>query len=170
MQKKGFTLLVSLLLSGILVAISISIFNITLKHLALSTSSRESLYAYYASYAGYECALYWDLKPACGSMFATSTAEGTCPLPRQITCSGKTIPPGSPTDPPSIIGNTEGDQFTPTGQFRLNFLPQGCADILIYKYSDLVTGKLKTKIESRGYNNCDATDPRRVERGIEAEF
>ena len=166
MQKKGFTLLVSLLLAGILVAIAVSIFNITLKHLALSTSSRESLYAYYASFAGYECALYWDLKPTCGSMFAPSTDPGTC-TPRQIICGPNTISSGSQTDPqPSIIGGQ--GNTPPAGRFRLNFLPQGCADVLVLKFT--AGGKVKTKIESRGYNNCDESDPRRVERGIEAEF
>jgi hypothetical protein len=60
--KGGFALLFSVLVSSLLLTIGLSIFSIALKELALSTASRQSIYAFYAADSGRECALYWDTK------------------------------------------------------------------------------------------------------------
>jgi hypothetical protein len=61
-NKRGFALLFSVLLSSLLLTIGLSIFSITLKELAISTASRQSVHAFYAADSGRECALYWDIK------------------------------------------------------------------------------------------------------------
>src|SRR3989338_9684883 len=58
--RKGFTLLIALLVIGIILAIGLSILNITLKEFILSGIARESAIALGAADAGMECALYWD--------------------------------------------------------------------------------------------------------------
>ncbi len=60
-QRRGFTLFYSVLVSSLLLAIGMAIFNITFKELVLSSGSRESTNAFYAADSGIECAFYWDL-------------------------------------------------------------------------------------------------------------
>jgi Tfp pilus assembly protein PilX len=61
-NKKGFALLFSVLIASLLLTIGLSIFSITLKELAISTSARQSIYAFYAADSGREYALHEDVK------------------------------------------------------------------------------------------------------------
>lgn len=67
--KTGFAMLFAVLASSLLIAIGVSIFNISLKELQIATSEQASQSAYYAADSAEECALYWDIKmgafPAC---------------------------------------------------------------------------------------------------------
>jgi len=58
--NKGFTLLYAVVVTSILLASALSIISIALRELALTTSSRESQYAFYIANTGMECAQYWD--------------------------------------------------------------------------------------------------------------
>jgi hypothetical protein len=60
-NKKGFAMLFSVLTASFLITIGMSIFNISLKELMISTSVRDSQTAYYASQSAYECFKYWQL-------------------------------------------------------------------------------------------------------------
>lgn len=59
-QKKGFVLAFSLLISSIVLVLAFGIFNILLKQIILTGSAKDSQIAFYAADAGAECALYWD--------------------------------------------------------------------------------------------------------------
>jgi hypothetical protein len=59
-KQQGFALLFSVLVSSLLLTIGLSIFNIALKELAISTATERSVRAYYAADSGRECAMYWD--------------------------------------------------------------------------------------------------------------
>ena len=72
-NKRGFTLLFASLISALLLAISLAIFSISNKELVLSTTARDSQYAFYAADAGLECALYWDLQYNAFSISSPST-------------------------------------------------------------------------------------------------
>ena len=61
-NKKGFALLFSVLVSSLLLTIGLSILNVSLKELAISTASRQSIFAFYAADSGREYALYTDTK------------------------------------------------------------------------------------------------------------
>ena len=58
--KKGYTLLFSVLVSSLLLAVGISILNISKKEFLLATSARDSSSAFYAADSGIEYALYHD--------------------------------------------------------------------------------------------------------------
>lgn len=60
--RRGFTLFYAVLMSSLLLALGLAIFNITYKELILSAGARESAVAFYAADAGLECALFWDRK------------------------------------------------------------------------------------------------------------
>lgn len=61
-KRDGFALLFSVLVSSLLLTIGLSILNVALKELAISTASRQSIYAFYAADSGREYALYTDTK------------------------------------------------------------------------------------------------------------
>jgi hypothetical protein len=74
-RSGGFALLFSVLVSSLLLTIGLSILNISLKELSISTASKQSIYAYYAADSGRENALYIDLKE--GSDFALDKTNHT---------------------------------------------------------------------------------------------
>jgi len=179
MKNRGMTLFIAVVIMGILLFISFAVVNITIKGTLFASSGRDSQYAFYAANAGLECTLYWDSKyitdydadmnPIYGSAFATSTAS-------TITCATQTISTDSqtvPTNPPqfSLIGGGGDAKQTSIFYFDMN---QGsnpvlyCAIVTVKKY---YTGPdLITYIKSRGYNTCDTSNSRRVERGIEVTY
>lgn len=59
-KEKGFALLFAVLISGLLITIGISIFNISIKELMISASIRDSQTAYYAADSAAECFYYWN--------------------------------------------------------------------------------------------------------------
>src|SRR3989338_4365174 len=79
--QKGFTLLISVLIASILLALGFAIYNIVSKEILLSSAGRESQFAFYAADSGIECALYWDVQ---GNAFATSSSVA------EVFCGGAT--------------------------------------------------------------------------------
>jgi hypothetical protein len=60
-SKKGFALLIALLITSVVLSVGVVLANITYKQALLSSTSNESLKAFYAADAAMECALYWDI-------------------------------------------------------------------------------------------------------------
>lgn len=159
--KKGFAMLFSVLISSMLVVIGLSIFNITLKELTISTSGRESQIAFYAANSGMECALYWDLKQ---NAFATSTDDYNNRIVAEniiANCNG--VPVNSA---PSMSGS---EAVTSASNIQVTDANGSCFDITISKTPDVSAGKMTTTIESQGKNIC-GTSGRRVERGLRASI
>ena len=149
-QSRGFTLLLAVLISSIMLALGFAIYNIVAKDLILSSSGRESQFAFYASDTGIECALYWDGEPD-----AFSLGSGL----DSISCGGANVPLNSIYDGVNVVTTT----------FSLS-LGEGdtspCANLIVQKFST----PRKTIVESRGYNTCVLTNPRRIERAIRVQY
>ena len=147
-SNNGFTLLVAVLISGVLLSVALAIFNITIKEILLSSSGRDSQFAFYAADSGAECALYWDQK---GGGFSTSTAGS-------ISCNN--------SDDPSL-SNVGGVGYDTAMTFQ--FEVDGFCSIVSVTKSETHP---RTKIESKGYNTtCDNTvNPRRLERAIRVTY
>ncbi|MHB1316868.1 MAG: galactose-binding domain-containing protein [Minisyncoccota bacterium] len=60
--QSGYALLTSIVLTGTLVLIAYAVSNISLRQLALVTTTTESHGAFYIADSGLECAIFWDLK------------------------------------------------------------------------------------------------------------
>jgi Tfp pilus assembly protein PilX len=146
-KEKGFTLFISIIITATLLLVSTAIITIAVREAFLTAAGRDSQDAFYAADSGIECALYWDVKNPPGySAFSTSSAS-------TIFCNQNT---------PVSVG---GQGYTPT-PFTLTFLPnQFCSKVTVTK--DPSGG---TKIESLGYNTCDASNPRRVERAVRVTY
>lgn len=123
-NKKGFVLLLAVLITSIVLGISVGFSVFVLRALRISALGRESQKAFFASDAGAECVLYWDLKQ---NAFSTTTTSS-------ISCAGSSYTVGGP----SAISN-----------FTLNFTNGSCAAVIVDK-----TVYLKTKIDSYGHNTC----------------
>jgi hypothetical protein len=171
-KNKGFTLLIAIIVTSMLLIVSFVVVNIALKQLILSSAAKESQYAFYAADGGTECAVYWDLANELinngSSAFATST-------PGKIDCNHQSIGTGGVYSLPqtdflpgpvrSLVG---GGGSGSVSIFQLNFT-KGCAIVKIFKVYDLY-GVLKTTIDSRGYNTCDLNATRRFERGVRLTY
>jgi hypothetical protein len=115
--------------------------------------SRESQKAFFASDAGAECAIYWDLKEGA---FATMTP------PANITCG-------------TFINRQPTENTNDIYRFAAGFSNGACVAVEIDKAA--VPGT--AIVRSRGYNvgtanfgtmACDSTDPRRVERALRVTY
>jgi len=141
-KEAGFVILFTVLIVSVILSISLGVFNITIKELNISSSSRDSRFAFFASDTGVECATYWDIK---GDKFSTSTSG-------DINCAGVTI-------------NDMGGSGVYVNRFLLNLSNGSCTDVTVDK-----TDGAFTVITSRGYNTCVLTNPRRVERALRVRY
>ena len=156
-SSRGFTLLYAVLVSSILLAIGIAIFEITVRELRLSSIVRESEYAFYAADSGVECALYWDVYASTTRVFYPGT-------PQDITCGGQTI---------SSVG---GAAYGVSNTFSAA-IPDAnrCASVTITKtaLNSDPTPPVSTVIDVRGYNVPCAdvtTDSSAVERTLHVVY
>ncbi len=160
-NKDGFALLFSVLVSSLLLTIGLSIFNIALKELAISTATKQSIHAFYAADSGRECAMYWE-----GSM--ATLLEGEAGDEKIINC-------GSFDDNqfPTVSRGLDRLTDTTTNTIVDVFLESNNTgnepnfDLIVTKTWDPARSKIDTKIESRGY---DTTGGDRVERAIEVNY
>lgn len=163
-RKAGFALLVAVLIASVVLAVGLSMLNITLKQYIFSGIGRESEIAFYASDAGMECALYWDVSSQ-GGKFELGAATP------DFVCMGITHDDG-------VLGSS-GD----AKEFEYDWQTSGqevCTKIAITKYlgpdaapnMTCDSGAVCTQIESRGYNRpCGQLDsPRVVERALRANY
>lgn len=162
MMKRGFTLLLAVLISGILLALGLALFNIASKELVLASAGRDSQFAFYAADAGIECALYANSKQ---DAFAS-----TSPI-TEITCASGTLPPGGQGGGVVPLTRIPGSGPDPTDTITFSFSLGGnqvdsCADVTVTRQYE----PTRTTIRSRGYNTCVTTNPRRLERAIRSSF
>ncbi len=139
-NKKGFTLLLAVLITSIILGMSVGISVFIIRELLISSIGRESQKAFFAADSGVECALYWDLKQ---NAFATSST-------RVISCAGS-----SPT-----VGGASG-----ISEFDLAFTNGACSRVKVDK-----TIPSSTTINSAGHNICNLSDPNRVERSLQISY
>lgn len=168
-NQDGITLLVTLLLMGVLLGISVSLMRITLKQYQLSGISNASERAFQAANAGMECALYHDFpKPSAGVSPFVVNGDGVTTVPEEgaIKCMGETSADEEPSNNGTVLSGEE-QRF----QFSWGD-PAVCTEFSVYKFYSLTSdldmivngvdvdpngdgcpvGSVCTVIQSRGYN------------------
>lgn len=147
-MKRGFTLLMSVLISSVLLALGYEIYNLAIKEVNLSSSGRESQFAFFAADTGVECALWADSKL---DAFSTTTditeldcGTATSTLAREL----------SGTDYISTFDVTTGSGSKTQ-----------CTTIVVTRKEPK-----KTIIEAFGHNTCALTNPLRLERAIRVTY
>lgn len=147
-QQRGFTLIIAVLVSGLLLTIGFAIFNITTKQLILASSSTNSQVAFAAADTALECALFWDQKQ---DAFALQNSLGS------IICDGQTA---------SISSSRSGNQYTRTFSLTLDSGAR-CAQVTVLKQTG---GAGSTVINASGFNTCNDANPRKTERGLRVRY
>ena len=171
-NNKGFTLLFASLIVSLILSIGLAIARISLSQIILSSAGKESQKAFYNADSGIECALYYEYnerRPGDTPYFATSTISA--PL-GGLACAGMNAV--------NISTEKESGSDTTTTSFSINpptssGFPESYTcnvnnqsfDVKVSKTPNVTyTGAVNVLIEARGYNTCDKTNPKRVERGL----
>lgn len=141
-HHKGFALLFSIVVVSVVVLTTLAVSSIVRRGLELTSIGERSMEAFFAADAGLECALYWDLERRTDMVFRPNTGQ-------TISCLG--------------LSNIPVTQTGSVASFSIN--NNGiCAEVSVE-----VVG-LQTEVQSRGFNTCTASDPGRIERGLEARY
>ncbi len=168
-NKEGFTLVLALFLSTIVLTITLSMMQILYKQLTLSTADRESQIAFFAADSGMECAYYWDFRADLLGSTTQSLFQSVTPLATLApSCGGQNIftTPGPTSEPAfSTTTSTLAEDITTFYMTNINGT-QACTYVIVRKNKSTAT----TTIESHGQNRCILGDPRRVERAIQFRY
>jgi hypothetical protein len=181
-HMQGFALLLALIVSSVVLAIGISILQVSVNQINLSATARESEIAFQAAHAGLDCQWYWRLEKK------DDYANGINPI---INCFG-IEPAGSGVRVPRGTGG--GDYYRYVNEFdwgdpgrctettlhilkandRDEFVVNGLGDgIGINGNKTCPAGNICTVVVSTGYNRaCDEIDASiySVQRELTLEF
>jgi hypothetical protein len=139
-KNGGAVLLIAVLVSSVALAVGLGVYNRTYKELLFASFWKQTQVAFAAADGGLECALYWDLHQA----------------PSPVSCFGNTV----------LL--SDGTSWNPSANVAvlLDITTPICATIEVTKNAIAPN----TIIKARGYNSCNNTDPRRVERGLQVDY
>lgn len=98
-KQKGFALLMSLIVVSVVISVGLTILELTLKQVRLSTNSKESEMAFHAANAGLECAQFWQADDANSATPEMETGGIISPE-----CFGFSVGGISGTDASTIVG------------------------------------------------------------------
>lgn len=145
----GYAILFAVVVVGIISMITIGLSNAAYKQMILSSVARDSTTAFYQADIGAECALYAD------NEYNMESPEGT-------TCAG-------------IPLSFKFTQVSPEKKSYDLILPQGnndsnkkCFRINVEKTESEIL--ISTKVQALGYNICNKSNLRTVERAIEVNY
>ncbi|MEK7602014.1 MAG: hypothetical protein AAB472_00795 [Patescibacteria group bacterium] len=143
--QRGVTLLIAVILSSVIVSVALALLDISYKQQLLASTAKQSQYAFYAADSVMECALYWDQQ--------WNAFDYTSPI-GSISCNNQTITPSS------VVTTNRVTTFT------LPCATGGIQGIVTVTKSSAAA----TNIFATGYSTCNASDPRRIERGLKVNY
>ena len=147
---RGFTLLIAVVLSSVLVSVGLALLDISYKQVLLASTATQSQYAFYNANSALECALYWDQK--------NNAFDYTSPLgASNIICGNLAVSEYAIITPSNGVKSTT---------FTIPCAGSGSAGAVTVQKSS--TGD--TSVYASGYNSCNSTDTRRIERGLKATY
>ena len=125
-QQRGFTLLLAIMVSGIVVAIGMSLLSISLKQFKIASILHDSETAFQVANAGVECMRYWDIAGEAGGK------------------EGGYFDVGAPSSMIECFGESRNAGGASNGQeqnFEFAWTNSGsgievCTDVSIYKFFD----------------------------------
>lgn len=180
-RNKGYTLLLAVLTSTVLLLIAIFIVQITRKQFILASAARDSQYAFVAADAGIECAIvnydngFFDQNKMSQPNDPVNGALGT------ISCANQTA--GTSYLKPTGAAPWKYDPIAPNNSNATTsfMLPvsggPSCMWVKVGYHKDSANN-VKFIIESRGYNigwtagsqDCGGYGPRKVERALRLTY
>lgn len=149
-SPRGFTLLIAVVLSSVIVSISLALIDIAFKQVLLAAAAAQSTAAFYNADSALECALYWDQKVNAFDYNDPLSSTG-------ISCANIPISDYAVTIPSTGVKRTI---------MTLPCVTSGSTGNITIEKTE--TGR--TTVFANGYNTCDVSDPRRAERGLKATY
>jgi Tfp pilus assembly protein PilX len=149
LRPRGFTLILAMIFTTVVLSVGLALADVAYKQVILASNARQSEYAFYAADAALECALYQDQKLNTFSY----TSE---PLSGSFTCESQTV----------NYTATSASGGSRTTTFSIPCAGGGAQANLVIKKNSNSTATL----DAGGFNNCNASDPNRVERGVKASY
>jgi hypothetical protein len=147
---RGFALLIAVILSSVLVSVGLALLDISYKQVLLASTATQSQYAFYNADSALECALYWDQK--------NNAFDYTSPLgASNIICGNIAVNGYTVTTPSAGVKNTT---------FVIPCAGSGSAGTVTVQKNS--TGE--TSVFANGYNSCDSTNVKRIERALKATY
>ncbi|SRR6266481_7084728 len=149
-SRRGFTLLIAVILSTVVLTVGLSLLDVAYKQVILSSTAKQSQAAFYNADSALECALFYDQKSDAFD-FTAPAGAGT------ISCNNL---------PVTNFVNTDKDALRRITVFTVPCTASGIsATTTVYKYANG-----HTSLYASGFNTCNSNDPRRVERGLKATY
>lgn len=177
-QNKGFALLLTLVVVSVVLAIGLSLLDITLKQLVLSGTARDSEIAFHAAYAGVECAEYW-VRDDVTAFIGSSPIDPESCFPGGSVYNSSSDTPASDVHKSNYeISWTAGPDDNRCTDFDIFILDAEDAEVTYdfgsigYTARTCSDGSICTYIFSRGLNrSCDdTTSLRTVQREVVSQF
>lgn len=151
-HKRGFTLLVAIILSSVALALGLALVDIAYKQTVLASTSAQSQNAFYNADAALECALYYDQQK---DFFRTNPFGITNSA---VICNGNVVTFSSVRTGSAPIVTV----------FTIPCSGGGTsAQVTVWKNNSSVP---TNTIYATGYNTCDTSNERRIERGIKVTY
>ncbi len=166
-KLRGAALIFAVIFTAVVLSIGISLADISYKQVILTSLVKQSSYAFYAADAGLECVLEMDQQY---DTFDLSTEPiGTNAVNSPIYCEGQSFPSKFTSS------GTQNSQITTTIQIPCPTGSNTTSNATVYVYKSaagyVINGNTyHALIYANGFNNCNASDPARVERGIIARY
>lgn len=188
-RSTGFALLLTLIVVSVVLAIGLSLLNITLKQFTLSATARESEIAFHIANAGLECMQYHRNDPGTRTVLLNDDADPGTSAP-SLSCPGSTTPGPSYAATNHYL-NPGADEYVYNYIYRYNLENDTCIETSMYLIDardsdDTITrsineglssiscseGAVCTTIFSRGYNrSCgDLGSIRTVQRELTIQY
>lgn len=164
LHQKGFAMLFTVLIIGLILSIALSISNLTLRQTILSALAKDSGIAFYQADAGVECGMYQDV--VLGN-FPYQTPENTTTIPDTFSCGDVVLQLDT-----SVLGSdgnssTNYYRYVPQSQ-SIRESPTACFSVVFDK-THLTDVKSYSSVESSGYSSC-IKNSRQVERLLRVTY
>lgn len=165
----GFAILFAVLISSLLMVLGFTIFNITVKELTISGFTSESKQAIFAAKSGIDCVFYWKSK---GKLIEGSGDWGG------LSCAGGAVEPKSGTDGPTVDVENDLTSSPKNIAFWVYYdltnkekSPCSLVNIKLVKDENTEDNEMGLfyfgTLDVKGYNICDMTSKRLVERSYQ---
>lgn len=150
-SESGFALLMTLIVVTVVISIGLSVLDLSIKQVRLSTNARDSEIAFHAANAGMECARFWR---------RSSSDEMEAGDPISINCFSNTVAPTLA----EVVNSVDGEVFRYDYALSWGDAAPRCSQITTLVASSSVTGaglvipNMKTLIPGfpGDTKNCDA--------------
>ncbi|MDB5245056.1 MAG: seg [Parcubacteria group bacterium] len=151
--SQGFALLITLIFVSVILALGVSLLDVAYKQVLLSSSARQSQFAFYNADSAMECTLYFDQKKG---VFRWDFPGSQGDTSLNVVCSGLDVTNYTATQGGGVRTTT---YTVPCASGGIS------ATITVLKQPSGATD-----IYSNGYSTCDSSASNRIERGLKVHY